>query len=116
LKGRRSFAFHFKNQLIYYEAVCAAGNWEVDAAWSHIAGLLTTEKRDYPLLLDAIEAVVSIRLREASEILLELADPNDEAIAVVKVFSGYEDDDVDDESIEYARLAISRRLPPLWGV
>jgi hypothetical protein len=69
------------NPEIHYEAVCAAGNWEVDAAWPHIAALVTSAETDKPVLLAAIEAVASIRPQEAAEILLELTDADDEDIA-----------------------------------
>jgi len=42
---------------IHYQAVCAAGSWEVDAAWPHIAALVTSDETDKALLLAAIEAV-----------------------------------------------------------
>ena len=74
-------ALESENHDIHYEAVCAAGNWEVDAAWSHIAGLVTTEEPDKPLLLAAIDAVASIRPQEAAEILTDLMDSEDEDIA-----------------------------------
>ena len=65
---------------IHYEAVCAAGTWEVDAAWSHIAGLATSELTEKSLRLAAIEAVVSIRPQEAADILSELALSDDDDI------------------------------------
>ena len=68
------------NPDIHYEAVCAAGNWEVDAAWSHIAGLVTAEETDKYLLLAAIEASASIRPDEAPEILVDLTESDDEDI------------------------------------
>src|SRR5207302_8442468 len=64
-----------------YEAVKAAGNWELDAAWSHIVGLLNDAHSPKPLLLAAIGAVGSIRPVEAREILVDLADSDDEEIA-----------------------------------
>jgi len=64
-----------------YEAVCAAGAWEVNAAWPHIAALVTSGNTDKPLLLAAIEAVASIRPLEAAGILDDLADSDDEDIA-----------------------------------
>ena len=73
-------ALESENQDIHYEAVCAAGNWEVDAAWSHIATLITTEGTDKYLLLTAIEAVASIRPQEAAEFLGPLLDSDDEDI------------------------------------
>ena len=46
---------------ISYEAVWAAGNGEVDAAWPHVSALLTTPATDKTLLLAAIEAAVAIQ-------------------------------------------------------
>jgi HEAT repeat protein len=69
-----------RNPDIHYEAVCAAGNWEIDAAWSHIAGLVIAEDTDKSLLFAAIEAAASIRPHEASEILVELIESDDEDI------------------------------------
>lgn len=90
------------NPDIHYEAVCAAGNWEVDAAWPHITALVTSGETDKRLLLAAIEAVASIRPQEAAEILNDLTDSDDEdiveavleATAMAEVLS---DDDEDDE-------------------
>ena len=93
-------ALDSRNPDIHYEAVCAAGAWEVDAAWPHIAALVTSEETDKPLLLAAIEAVASIRPREAAEILDDLTDSDDEAIveAVSEAMTmaeglAYEDDE-----------------------
>src|SRR6266508_370783 len=93
-------ALDSENPDIHYEAVCAAGNWEVDAAWPHIAALVTSGETDKPLLLAAIEAVASIRPREAAEILDDLTDSDDEAIveAVSEAMTmaeglAYEDDE-----------------------
>jgi hypothetical protein len=44
-----------------YEAVCAASDWGVEAAWPHIAALIRTKGTTKPLLLAAIEAVAAIR-------------------------------------------------------
>jgi len=103
-------ALENENEDIHYEAVCAAGNWEVDAAWSHIASLATTELTDKWLRLAAIEAVASIRPQKAAEILIELTQSDDEDIVdaayEAMVMSGwfpdedyddYYDDDDDDE-------------------
>ena len=68
------------NPDIHYEAVRAAGARGVDAAWPHIAALVTSGGTDKPLLLAAIEAVASIRPREAAEILDDLTDSDDEDI------------------------------------
>jgi hypothetical protein len=89
---------------VHYEAVCAAGNWGVDAAWPHIAALVTSKRTDKPLLLAAIDAVACIRPQEALEILGDLTDSDDEdiveavyeAMAMAEGLSD-EDDEDDDE-------------------
>ncbi len=68
------------NPDIRYEAVSAAGAWAVDAAWPHIAAHVTSRDTDKPLLLAAIEAVASIRPREAAGVLDDLTDSDDEDI------------------------------------
>ena len=68
------------NPDIHYEAVCAAGNWRVDAAWPHVTALVTSGGTDKPLLLAAIEAVAGIRPQQAVEILHDLTDSDDEEI------------------------------------
>ena len=52
----------------------------MDAAWPHIAALVTSGETDKPLLLAAIEAVASIRPHEAAGILHGLTDADDEDI------------------------------------
>jgi hypothetical protein len=91
-----------KNEDIHYEAVSAAGNWELDAAWLHIAGLVTSEGIHKPLLLAAIYAVASIRPEEAAEILAPLLESNDEDIVeavheAMAMAEGNWDDEDDDE-------------------
>src|SRR5712691_6091344 len=66
---------------IHYEAVEAAGNWGLAAAWSHIVALVHDAAAPKPLLLASIGAVASIRPTEARRILVDLADSNDEEIA-----------------------------------
>jgi hypothetical protein len=70
---------------IHYEAVQAAGNWEVDAAWPHVAALIsaadTSTDTGKELLMVAIEAVSTIRPREAGVLLVALAGSEDEDIA-----------------------------------
>ncbi len=73
-------ALENENQDIFYEAVCAAGNWEVDASWPHIAAIMVSEESDKDLLLAAIEASVGIRPQEAADILGDLIDSDDEDI------------------------------------
>jgi hypothetical protein len=96
-------ALDSRNPDMHYEAVCAAGTWEVDAAWPHITALVTSRGTDKTLLLAAIEAVARIRPREAAEILNDLTDSDDEGI-VDAVFEARamaggpsDEDDEDDE-------------------
>lgn len=96
-------ALNNTNPDIHYEAVRAAGNWEVDAAWPHVAALLTSRETEKPLLLAAIEAIASIRPHETVDILGHLAAANDEDIAAavdeaMAVAAGLSDEDEDDES------------------
>jgi hypothetical protein len=103
-------ALDSENPDIHYEAVLAAGNWEVDAAWPHVAALVTSGKTDKPLLLAAIDALASIRPPEARELLDDLAESADEdivaavheAMAMAEGLSGQDEDDElddDDESL-----------------
>jgi hypothetical protein len=97
-------ALNSKNPDIRYEAVCAAGNWEVEAAWPHVAALVTSKRIDKPLLLAAIEAVAGIRPHEAPAILADLTGSADEDIAdavyeamiMAKGRLGEEEDEDDD--------------------
>lgn len=67
---------------IRYQAVRAAGNWAVDAAWPHVRALVRAEQiDDRALLLAAIDAGAGIRPDEAAELLADLADSEDEEIA-----------------------------------
>ena len=86
---------------IHLEAVITAGNWELDAAWSHVVKLVNDAHTPKPLLLAAIDAVGSIRPAEAGEILVDLADSDDEeiaeaadeAMAEAEIDAGEEDDE-----------------------
>jgi uncharacterized protein (UPF0147 family) len=92
-------ALESHNGDIHYEAVCAAGNWEVDAAWSHIARLVAAKKTDKVLRLAAIDALAGIRPKEAAAILIKLTNSDDEdiveaayeAMSVVDELPGDED-------------------------
>ncbi|MEW6741247.1 MAG: hypothetical protein AB1486_00685 [Planctomycetota bacterium] len=69
------------NPDIHYHAVHAAGNSSIDAAWSHIAGLVEDDDTEKSLRLAAIEAVPGICAREACELLFGLTGSEDEDIA-----------------------------------
>lgn len=75
-------ALESEDQDVRLEAVGAAGAWGVQAAWLRIAALIDDEDTSKRLLLEAIEAVASIRPMEAADVLAELADSDDEEIAV----------------------------------
>lgn len=99
-------ALESENEDIHYQAVCAAGNWQVEAAWHHITGLIDVEGTDKPLLLAAIEAVASIRPQDAADVLFSLtknedediADAAYEAMAMAEAFADYEDYEEDEDS------------------
>jgi hypothetical protein len=92
------------NPEIHCEAVCAAGNWELDAAWGHVAALVNSDDTDKHLLLAAIEAVATIRPQEAGAILVDLmhspdediSDAVHEALMMAEAF-GLDDEDVEEE-------------------
>ena len=89
---------------INYQAVIAAGNWELDGAWPHIVELVNDVHSSKPLLLAAIGALSGIRPAEACDILEDLAESDDEEIAeaVTEAMAAAEDpvgeeDDEEDE-------------------
>ena len=92
-----------KDPDIHYEAVCAAGSWEIDAAFPHIAALITSENTDKDTLLAAIESAAFIRPRETSEIISPLLEDDDEDIvdavyeALAMAGELYEEDEDDDD-------------------
>jgi hypothetical protein len=90
---------------IHYQAVRAAGTWEVDAAWPHVTALLASANPGKDLMLAAIEAVATIRPREAGTILVDLADSEDEDIAdaaneAMSMAEGLSDSESDEEDDE----------------
>ncbi|CAB1061494.1 hypothetical protein D1BOALGB6SA_6267 [Olavius sp. associated proteobacterium Delta 1] len=87
---------------ILYEAVCGAGNWEIKAAWPHIAAFVTDSETEKDLLLAAIESAALIRPHEASEILGPLLDSDDEDISdavyeALAMTGAFWDEDDDEE-------------------
>jgi HEAT repeat protein len=91
---------------IQYEAIRAAGNWSVSAAWPHVFAVLKSPKTPKRLRLAAIEAAGSIRPLEAKPTLVKLADSEDEEIAEAAdealLFAEPDIDDFDDEGDEDA--------------
>jgi hypothetical protein len=90
------------------EAVCAAGTWELDAAWPHVVALLKNPATPKPLLLAAIEAVASIRPEDAGVELVDLSDSQDpeireaalEGMSTAETLSGGDLEEADEEDEE----------------
>lgn len=101
-----------ENQDLHYHAVCAAGNWEIDAAWSQISELVTSIETDKSLLLAAIDAAVNIRPKEVGMLLVDLIDSDDgdvvdaayEAMAMAESAAEFEDLDDDDNGDDIDHL------------
>ncbi|HYM61818.1 MAG TPA: hypothetical protein VEZ11_13105 [Thermoanaerobaculia bacterium] len=100
-------ALNSKDEDTHCEAIEAAGNWELDAAWSHVVALVESRKTAKPLLLAAIGAIATIRPAEAGEILAALLGSRDQDIAAAAEealammdHSWDEDDDFDDDDDE----------------
>jgi hypothetical protein len=98
-------ALESQNPDIHYQALVAAGNWGIEAAWPQIAALITSRGTPKDLLLAAIEAVPSICPQHAGEVLDGLIDSDDEDIAeaveeALAMAEGSSDDDDDDEDDE----------------
>jgi hypothetical protein len=70
-----------RNEEIRYEAVHAAGERELAAAWPHIEKLLTAKKTQKDLLLAAIEAAAFVNPDEAMPLLADFSESDDEDIA-----------------------------------
>jgi hypothetical protein len=66
---------------VHIEAVAAAGQRELKAAWPHVAGIITSQNASKALLLAAIEAAGLIDPEEAPEILEPWTKSRDKEIA-----------------------------------
>ena len=94
-----------------YNAVVAAGNWELDAAWPTIARLVRDDRTEKDLRIAAIKAVASIRPTD-TDILEPLIDAYDEDISEAamdaiseasfaeSLDSEDEDDDFEDDDLD----------------
>ncbi len=96
------------NQDIRYHAVCAAGDWQIDAAWPSVEKILTTDKVDKDLLIAAIDAAVAIRPYDSVDLLNELTNVEDEDIAdaafeALAMVEGVAELDDDDDEYEFWR-------------
>jgi hypothetical protein len=92
------------DQRIQAEAVQAAGEWELAAAWPHIRPLLLGPAAK-PLVLVAIEAAAQINHEEAQDLLLdlvrsrdeEIADAAEEALMMADALRDWDDEYLEDE-------------------
>jgi hypothetical protein len=94
-----------KDELIHYEAVRAAGSYEIAEAWPHIAGLARSEQTEKYLRIAAIEALSTLKPQDSLEILHELSDHEDEDIAEAAdeartMAVGFLDDGEDDDEFD----------------
>jgi len=104
-KGQILEALGSDNDAIHYHAVIASGNWGLDEAWHHVAGLLAAPSTDKSLLFAAIEAATGIRPEEAEGLLADLLDSEDEdivdaaqdAIAMAAALTGLDIDEAEDD-------------------
>ena len=92
---------------IHREAVLAAGEEELDAAWPHVSKLAKDDRTEKGLRIAAIGAIGSIRPEEARDILFELSESEDEDIAEaadealsMMLPDDYEDDEDDEDDEE----------------
>jgi HEAT repeat protein len=104
-------ALKSSDEEIHFQAVVAAGDKELEAAWDHIHALVQDETTTKNLRLAAIGAIGSIRPEEAAELLTDLSGSDDEEIAAaadealsylgdLDDLDEEEEDDEDDEDEE----------------
>lgn len=91
-----------ENPDILYEAVCAAGNWQIKDAWRRVTSLLDSEDTEKDLLIATIEAAGFIRPNDALLVLGDFLDSEDEdikeaAFEVISLAEGPMDDDEEDD-------------------
>jgi hypothetical protein len=100
-------ALNSANSEILYEAVQAAGDGELQAAWPRIIALLKDVGTPKPLLLAAIDAAANIRPDEAWATLgdftaskdEDIAEAAHEALEMAEAMSADDDEDSSDEWI-----------------
>jgi len=71
------------NEDIHYQAMCAAGNWGLSEAWSHVSDLALSEDTDKELRLAAIEALATIEPGKSQDVLADLISDDDPDVADV---------------------------------
>jgi hypothetical protein len=91
---------------LVFQAVAAAGTWQIDDAWQDVVALVENGATDKDLLIEAIRAIGYIRPDEAPGILEGLVEHEDDDIAdaahealeaAASLDDGFLDDDQDEE-------------------
>jgi hypothetical protein len=93
-------ALNSENNDIHFQAVNAAGTWELEEAWEHVVELVESPATDKWLLIAAIGAVGCIRPKQVRDVLQHLEDSEDEDIAEAveeAILMAGEDDPGDEE-------------------
>ena len=97
-------ALESDNSDIRYEALLAAGNWQLKKAWPSVARLLTDADIDKTMLLAAIDAAAGIGIPEAVNSLAQFLNADDDDIvdavneALAMLEGGGFDDGYDEEN------------------
>ncbi len=68
------------NPEVQYQAVCASGDWVLEAAWPYITDIFKSAEIDKDLIFAGIDAVVNLRPEEASYVFGHLIDSDDQDI------------------------------------
>lgn len=87
-------ALDSKDVEVLYEAVGAAGTWEIDSAWDKLTTMMDNKDVDRELLMVCMEAISVIRPQEAIERIVPYLESDDEDIA-----------DAATEALEMAEMA-----------
>jgi HEAT repeat protein len=89
------------NPQMRYQAVCAAGEQELEEAWPHVLAVLQQPAPDRDLLMAAIDAAARIRPEEAIEVIdpftnspdADVAETALDAMAMARALSGEGDEE-----------------------
>ncbi len=81
---------------IRYQAICAAGEQELESAWPHVLAVLEDPAADREILMAAIDAAACIRPEEALDVIDPFTDSADadvaetalDAMAMARALSG----------------------------
>jgi HEAT repeat protein len=84
-----------------YQAMCAAGEQELETAWPHVLAVLKDKAPDREMLMAAIDAAARIRPEEAVELIEPFTDSADsdiaetalDALAMARALTGEGDED-----------------------